>query len=102
MIWRFSDGTTVELGGNVEGATLLAQRIRAELAEGVRIWLWPPPDGNVPLDVTDSAQLDFYLRQQLDFWVRVRGLKLTLDRPPVPSLPPPPWAVEKTVPGVVY
>jgi hypothetical protein len=100
MIWRFSDGTTVELGGNVEGATLLAQRLRVELAETRTINIWPPPGGDVPLELTDPALLDRFLTEHLDYLTRVRGLKITLDRPKVPSLPRDPRPARE--PGRVY
>jgi hypothetical protein len=104
VIWRFSDGTTVELGGNVEGATLLAQRVRHDIESGrVEVSIWPPPDDRVPLDVNDAAILNAYLSAVLDFWTRVRGLKLTLQRPgAIPALPPPPWAGTELVEGRIY
>lgn len=104
MIWSFSDGTTVELGGNVEGATLLAQRLRQELAETETLCIWPPPNDGVAFDKTDPALMDHFLRGEVDFWTRIRGLKLTLERPDdVPALPPPPWAgIQQHDPNVVY
>lgn len=93
MIWRFSDGTTVELGGAVEGPSSIAQRLRADLPTPRPVSIWPPPGGQVELDVDDPALLDAYLRAQLDLWTRLDGLKLTLARPDgIPDLPPPPWA----------
>jgi hypothetical protein len=103
MIWRFSDGTTVELGGNVEGPTLIAQRLRSHLARPRTVSIWPPPGGDAPLDVNDRAILDAYLRSELDYWKRIRGLKLTLKRPDgIPPLPPPPWDPKTLEDGVVY
>jgi hypothetical protein len=103
-LWRFSDGTTVELGGNVEGPTLLAQRLRQQIASvAEQVQIWPQPGGEVPLDVSDAAILDQFLRDELDFWTRVRGLKLKLTRPDdVPELPPPPWAGQPHDPDVIY
>lgn len=96
MTWRFSDGTTVELGGKVEGATLHAQRLRDEIERGVRVSIWPPPDGDVALDVNDPALVNAWLDQDLEWWRRVRELSLRIvERPEnIPDLPPPPWANE--------
>jgi hypothetical protein len=91
MIWTFSDGTTVELGGKVEGATILAQQLRAVLARPrVLVEIWPPPGGNVELNVNDAALLDAWLRAELR---DRRHLPLTLKRPDdVPPLPRAPWS----------
>lgn len=103
MRWTFSDGTTVDLGGNVEGPTLLAQRLRADMERGVRVNIWPPPGGDVALDPNDAALLETWLRQELDFWTRVRDLSLTLKSPPeIPQLPEPPWAKQPHDPTAVY
>jgi hypothetical protein len=104
MIWTFSDGTTVELGGNVEGPTLLAQRIRVGLADEPHVSIWPPPEsGSRPLDPNDPALLEAWLRSELDLWTRIRGLKLSLSSPSgIPSLPPPPWADQPSEPGAIY
>lgn len=105
MIWRFSDGTTVELGGMVEGPTLLAQRLRADLAQPQVVTAWPPPGGDVELDAGDPALLEAWLRSELRYWADVRGLALTLKSPTgIPPLPRPPWAgsEQETGAGVVY
>lgn len=92
MIWRFSDGTTVELGGAVEGPTLLAQRLRERLGRIEQLKIWPPPSEAIDFDKGDPALLNFFLESELDFWTRVRELPLKLERPDgIPSLPPPPW-----------
>lgn len=104
MRWEFSDGTTVDLGGKVEGPTLLAQRLREQLSRPVvRVTIWPPPGGDVALDPSDPALLNAWLRAELDFWTRVRELPLTLKSPDgVPALPPPPWADQPHDPSAVY
>jgi hypothetical protein len=105
MIWRFSDGTTVELGGNVEGPTLLAQRLRADIEKPLAVNIWPPPGGDVPLDPNDPAILDAWLQSELAFWRDTRKLSIRLERPDgIPPLPPPPWAgrSEEEQPGTVY
>lgn len=101
MIWRFSDGTTVGLGGSVEGATILAQQLRETLRRPqVLVEIWPPPGGSVPLDVNDAALLDAWLQWEMR---DRRRLPLTLTRPDnVPALPPPPWADQPHEPGRVY
>lgn len=96
MIWRFSDGTTVELGGNVDGDTVLAQRLRQKLKGRVLVDVWPPPGGALELNANDPALLDAWLRHELDVLVRLRDLKVTLKRPQgIPDLPPPPWASDE-------
>lgn len=105
MIWTFSDGTTVELGGTVEGPTLLAQRLRARLAADrpPTVQIWAHPGEPHALDTNDAALLDAWLRQELDFWTRVRGLSITLEAPAeIPKLPAPPWADQPHDPSVVY
>lgn len=94
MTWRFSDGTTVELGGKVEGPTLLAQRLRDELARDPRVRIWPEPGGAVELDTNNPAQVNAWLDQAVEWWRRVRGVVLRIvERPEnIPPLPPPPWA----------
>jgi hypothetical protein len=101
MIWRFSDGTTVKLGGEIEGATILAQQLRRDLPEAT-VAPWAPPCDEKPVDPNDAAMLDAWLRREL--WDRTSaGLKLTLKRPDnVPPLPRPPWADKPHDPDVVY
>lgn len=99
MIWQFSDGTTVELGGNIEGATILAQQLRQDLPRAL-VYPYRHPCPATPVDPHDAAMLDLWLRDELRDR-RGAGLKLTLKRPDnVPPLPePPPYA---HVPGRVY
>lgn len=93
MLWRLSDGTTVELGGKVEGPTLLAQRLRALLEQGVRITIWPHPAPSLELDVNDPGLVNAWLDQELEWWRRVRKLDLRITERPdnIPPLPPAPW-----------
>jgi hypothetical protein len=104
MIWTVSDGTTVELGGNVEGATVLAQQLRQELARpGLQVTIWPLPDGKVDLDPNNPALLDAWLREEIAWRNRARGLPLKLTSPDnVPALPPSPWADQPHEPDTVY
>jgi hypothetical protein len=97
MIWRFSDGTTVELGGNVEGPSLFAQELRECIARGdQRVDVWPPPDGWVDLNVNDPAILDLWLERKRDVFGRVRDVLIQLRSRPegIPALPDPPWMSE--------
>lgn len=103
MRWTFSDGTTVELGGKVDGPTLLAQRLRQQLLIGARVTIWPQPSSEVFVDPYDAALVEAWLRAELDFWTRIRELKLTLQSPKdIPALPPPPWDDAADAPGTVY
>ena len=103
MRWTFSDGTTVELGGRVEGPTLLAQRLRAELRRGPNVQIWAHPSEPRAVDPQDPALLEAWLRKELDFWTRIRELPLTLSSPEgIPALPPPPWAGKTAPSDAVY
>ncbi|MDX1527045.1 MAG: hypothetical protein R3337_00370 [Gammaproteobacteria bacterium] len=88
MIWEFSDGTTFELGGNVAGASLFAQRLRTHLEGSPLVALEPLPTEGVPLDVNDAALCDAWLQQQL---LGLHGYRVTLTQRPddVPALPLP-------------
>lgn len=98
MIWRFADGTTVELGGNVEGPKLFAQWLRMELDQRKTISIWPLPSGSIPFDKHDPAHLD----HMLGYLSRQKGVKLT-DRPDdIPALPPPPWGDEPADEALVH
>ena len=92
MIWKFSDGTTVELGGNVEGATVFAQQLRRSLERGASIQLKLPPARPDPLDLENAAQLDLWLAAEIEWRNRIRklGLRFTerpKDLPPLPAQP---------------
>ncbi len=105
MIWRFSDGTTVELGGKVEGPSLFAQTLRVDFERGdARVAIWPMPDGYVPLDLNDAALLHAYLENELDHWSRVRNVAIKLRSKPdnIHALPPPPWGDAPVEAGVLY
>lgn len=105
MTWRLSDGTTVELGGNVEGPSLFAQELREEIARGVQVDIWPLPDGWVDLDVNDAAILNRYVDRKVAFWKRVRNVVIVVRARPanIPALPPPPWANEEPAPpGAIH
>lgn len=105
MTWRFSDGTTVELGGKVEGPSAFAQELRADIARGVQVDIWPLPDGWVDLDVNDAAILNRYLDRKVDRWKRLENVIVKIRSRPdgIPALPPPPWANEPEPPaGVIH
>lgn len=105
MTWRFSDGTTVELGGKVEGPSLFAQELRERFESGkAEVAIWPQPDGNVPLDLNDVALLHAYLEAKIAFWNRVRNVVIRMRAKPenIPALPPPPWGDAPPEAGVFY
>jgi hypothetical protein len=101
VIWRFSDGTTVELGGNVEGDSYFAQHLRGKLDEGASVMVWPPPGGDIELDAGDAALLNAWLDDRVDWLTRVQGSKVKLTERPegIPPLPPPPWAPDPDAPA---
>lgn len=88
--WRFSDGTTAQLGGTIEGDTLFAQELRALLADPpVGVQLYPGPGGGAWLDVTDPALFDAWLVQEMERgFRREQRLKLTERPDNIPPLPP--------------
>jgi hypothetical protein len=105
VIWRLSDGTTVELGGKVEGPSLFAQRLRAQLVDGeVRVQVWPQPSSSVVLDVSDAALVHAWLLAEIDLLNRIDSVIVKLRSKPdnIPALPPPPWGDAPAEPGVVY
>lgn len=109
--WRFSDGTTVELGGKVEGPSLFAQSLRAQIADAadgepgaLGVHIWPQPSAAVDVDLNDAALVNAWLTRELDLWRRIRNVIIKLRSKPdnVPALPPPPWGDAPAEPGVVY
>lgn len=102
MTWRFSDGTTVELGGKVDGPSLFAQKLRERFASNeATVQIWPGPEGCVDLDLNDVAQLHRYLEQEVEFWGRVRDILIKMRSKPenIPALPPPPWTDSVDMPA---
>jgi hypothetical protein len=75
MEWVFSDGTVVRLGGEVEGGSLFAQRVRAKIANpGTGVTMRrPQPCGMSPLDVNN--------------WLSVQSLLDDMQQPKVLSSP---------------
>jgi len=89
MIWRFSDGTVAHLGGEIEGASLFAQELRAALADPpVGVQIYGGPGGGAWLDVNDAALFDAWLSQEMSRPFR-RELSLRMTERPddVPELP---------------
>jgi len=87
MIWRFSDDTTAELGGHIEGASAFAQELRAQLAQDrVGVAFGYQPGGGAWLDRNDPALFDAWLEQER---ARMRDPSLRLlERPDgIPPLP---------------
>lgn len=92
MIWRFSDGTTAELGGKVEGDSLFAQELRADLVENrCGVQLYDGPGGGKWLDRNDAALFDAWLKQEMTRPFR-KELKLRMTERPegIPPVPPDP------------
>lgn len=89
MIWRFNDGTTATLGGSIEGASLFAQELRAELAQDeVGVQLYPGPGGGVWLDKNDPALFDAWLKQEMERpFRRDQRLRMTERPKDVPAIP---------------
>lgn len=92
MQWKFSDGTVVSLGGDVEGSTLFAQELRGDIAapERVTVELTPIPGYGTRLNPNDPALLDAYLRNEVAAPFR-RWMMLSLVTAPenIPPLPIP-------------
>jgi hypothetical protein len=101
VIWKLSDGTTVELGGNVEGDSVLAQRLRYRLERGDRVSVWAPPGGDVELDPADAALLNAWLDAEIEWHTRVQGSTVKITERPegIPPLPPPPWTLDPEAPA---
>lgn len=92
MKWEFSDGTVAHLGGDVEGATVFAQRLRSAIASSdTTVSIWPEPSESVALDVEDPAIFDRFLRNEVA--IPALGWMMTslVRAPEVPPLPDPPW-----------
>ena len=96
MIWRFSDGTVAKLGGVIEGTSIFARELWADLAQDwVGVDLYGGPGGGVELDRNNPALFDAWLKQEMERGYR-RHLNLSLiERPEgIPELPPDPREFE--------
>ena len=105
MTWRFSDGTTVELGGKVDGPSLFAQSLRAQFADGAAYAVvWPMPSSPHAVAVNDAALVNAWLEQELDRWRRISNVIIKLRSKPdnIPALPPPPWGDAPAEADAVY
>jgi len=88
VIWTFSDGTEVELGGVVRGTSVFAQTLRAELSDPdypPQVQSKPIPLPGEPLDVNNAALLDCWLRHAV--YPRSRGVSLAKVPDGIPPLP---------------
>jgi hypothetical protein len=104
-VWRFSDGTEVEPGGEIRGTSLFAQRLRAELGTGqAYVSVWPAPSAPHRLDPADTGLLDTWLSDMLDRENRFEGgsVRLTKRHDDISELPPPPWQPGALDPTVIY
>jgi hypothetical protein len=111
VIWRFSDGTTVELGGKVEGPSLFAQRLRAEIADAedgvpgaLLVHIWPQPSEPRRVDLNDAPLVHAWLQREVDLLNRIDDVIVKMRSKPdnIPALPPPPWGDAPVEPGRVY
>lgn len=103
-MWRFSDGTEVDPGGEVRGVSLFAQSLRASLEWGVGIQQWPQPSERVALDPNHTGHINQWLNEALDRETRIHGrpLRMTERHSPLEPLPEPPWTTDDLVEGRVY
>lgn len=63
MRWTLSDGTVVESGGKVNGASEVARQLRAVIeAPPVFVSVGPEPDGRVELDVSNDFLLHAFVQ----------------------------------------
>lgn len=105
MIWRFSDGTTVELGGKVEGPSLFAQSLRAQIADGEAfVHIWPQPSTSVAVDLDNAALMHAWLSSEIELRNRIDKVVIRMRSKPenIPALPPPPWGDAPAEAGRVY
>jgi hypothetical protein len=65
MIWKFRDGTEVETGGIVRGASLFAQRLRQDIDNPpVLVQVDPIPSEPVTVAMNDDRAIDAWLGQE--------------------------------------
>lgn len=65
MTWVLSDGTEVELGGEVRGATVFAQELRQAIADKrTTVRVDPNPMPELRLDVNEPFLLDRFIRDE--------------------------------------
>ncbi|HST56285.1 MAG TPA: hypothetical protein VLJ42_10410 [Solirubrobacteraceae bacterium] len=101
MVWVFSDGTEVRLGGDVRGQSALAERLRQDVVaiteEGAPIpVVVRPPPGSEPLDLDSAPHVDAWVRQ----WARLRDADI-VSAPVVDRLGDD-SAADDSEPGRVY
>jgi hypothetical protein len=92
MEWRFSDGTTVRLGGLVEGSGALAAKLRDELellpyGRAREVRLGPEPASGERLVPSSPYHVDSWCRD----WALWLGVTL-VSAPALPPLHKPPAA----------
>jgi hypothetical protein len=82
MMWVMSDGTEVDLGGEVRGASAFAQDLR-ELLSGrfgpPGVSVYPQPAGDMEVDLGDPTLLDMWLFQR-GTWGRAEPVRI-VQRP---------------------
>lgn len=99
--WTFSDGTTARLGGIVEGGSLFAQELRADIEQGdLRVPVVLPGIGHT-VDTSDLALFDAWLRHEAARPFR-KPLKVTSAPPDIPALPKLPGEDDPIEDGTLY
>jgi hypothetical protein len=71
-MWRLSDGTVIEPGGEVAGSSKVADNVRYTFAEcrfgPVLFPLGPQPDSSGKLRLGDLAAIDAWLKYKAPIW----------------------------------
>jgi hypothetical protein len=99
--WVFSDGTTVHLGGKVQGTSALAQAIRMDVSwskggDRVPVRVHPNPAPPDTLDLDDPQLVDAWLTN----WSVRTDVSIT-SAPEVEPFPEEP-GTDDDAPGVIY
>jgi hypothetical protein len=66
VTWHFSDGTVAKLGGEIEGGTAFAQKLRNNLSGTPLVPDGPMPSRGKPLDRSNPTHFDWFLRNEMN------------------------------------
>jgi hypothetical protein len=98
MTWVLSDGTEVDLGGEVRGASMFAQELRILFEQpGMTVSVGPYP-GHEFLDLNKAWLVDTFLREHGEMPVRAEKVKIVS----APKFEKPSRPAPKFDPSVVY